>query len=157
MAKLRLPKPTDSLADCVWLPRFIAKVRHHAEGLLDGDYLLAFCHPRAVDGHFLRHFGLEKDDAISAILRAKSDDTLEQWFTALPGVTKERIAAWNEFAPKIGSPGHPGERELAFMLRKTYPDSIPAEALRSSFAAILWDEWRLELPNKDPTQQAAEF
>jgi hypothetical protein len=140
MADQRLPKPTDQLAGCVWLPRLIAKVRRHHEGRLEGDYLLALCHPRAVDGHFLEHFGLEKEHALSAILSAANDRELEQWFTALPGVTSERITEWNEFAPKIGSAGHPGERELAFMLRRAYPDGIPAQAQRSSFEAILWDE-----------------
>ncbi len=135
-----LPKPTDQLAGCVWLPRFVAKARRHREGRLEGDYLLAFCHPRAVDGHFLAHFGLDKESALDAISKAATDHELEQWFTALPGVTKERIAAWNEFAPKIGSPGHPGERELAFMLRRIYPDGFPPEAQRSSFYAFLWDE-----------------
>lgn len=140
MSDLSLPKPTDELAGCVWLPRFIAKIRRYQEGRLEGDFLLAFCHPRAVDGHFLRHFDLDRESALSAVLAASTERELEHWFTALPGVTEERIAAWNEFAPKIGSPGHPGERELVFMLRRTYGDAIPEEAMRSSFDAILWDE-----------------
>jgi hypothetical protein len=137
---LRLPKPTDKLANCVWLPRFIAKVRLHHEGQLEGDYLLAFCHPRAFDGRFLAHFSLDKESALSAILSATTESEVEQWFSSMPGVSEESIAAWNEFAPKIGSPGHPGERELAFILRRTNPDGIPPEARRSAFDAILWDE-----------------
>ena len=77
---------------------------------------------------------------VTAILSAKTDEELEQWFTSLPEVTQERIAAWNEFAPLIGSPGQPGERELAFMLRRTYPNEAPPVALNSAFDAILWDE-----------------
>lgn len=140
MTRPILPRPTEQIAGCVWLPRFAAKVRHHHEGKLSGDYLLAFCHPKAVDGHFLRHFGLDKEHAIQSILAAADETALEHWFRSLPGVTKETIAAWNEFAPRIGSPGHPGERELAFMLRRSYPNGIPAEAQRSSFDAILFDE-----------------
>ncbi len=146
MADLRLPKPSEELAGCVWLPRFIAKVRHHHAGTLSEDYQLAFCHPRGVDGRFLEHFALDKDDAITAILSARTEEELEQWFTSLPEVTEERIAAWNEFAPLIGSPGHPGERELAFMLRRTYPNGAPPAALNSAFDAILWDE-RQQLSN----------
>lgn len=140
MADLRLPKPTEQLAGCVWLPRFIAKVRHHHAGTLGGDYQLAFCHPRGVDGRFLEHFTLDKENAINAILGAATEGELEQWFTSSPGVTEDRIAAWNAFAPLIGSPGHPGERELAFMLRRTYPNGAPPAASNSSFDAILWDE-----------------
>lgn len=140
MANPRLPQPTEKLAGCVWLPRFIAKVRLHEAGILDGDYQLAFCHSRGVDGRFLEHFNLDKDDAIRAILGSASDAECEQWFTSLPEVTSEHIDAWNEFAPLIGRPGHPGERELAFMLRRIYRGEPPPVALNSSFEAILWDE-----------------
>ena len=140
MANPRLPEPTEKLAGCVWLPRFIAKVRLHDAGKLNEDYQLAFCHPRGVDGRFLEHFGLEKDGAIRAILGCASDAECEQWFMSLPDVTSERIDAWNEFAPRIGGPGQPGERELAFMLRKIYRGEPPPVALNSSFEAILWDE-----------------
>ena len=140
MSNLLLPKPADQLANCVWLPRFIAKVRLHDEGGLEGDYRLAFCHPKAIDGRFLAHFGLEKESAIATIVNAESYDEIAQWFTSQPGVTEESINAWNEFAPRIGSPGQPGERELAFMLRRAYPDGIPPAAQRSSFEAILCEE-----------------
>ncbi len=135
-----LPKPTEILAGCVWLPRFIAKARRHAAGELKDDYLLAFCHPRGVDGRFLAHFDLEQEATLSAIVNCTDVQEVERWFKAQPSVTAERIAAWNELAPKIGSPGHPGERELKFILRRTYPNGIPPEALHSSFSAILFDE-----------------
>lgn len=140
MTDLRLPKPTERLAGCVWLPRFAAKVRLHHAGELEGDYLLAFCHPRAMDGRFLDHFGLDKDATLAAIRGARTDEELAQWFTSAAGVTPDRIEAWNKFAPRIGSPGQPGERELTYMLRRIYPDGAPPDALKSSFDAILWDE-----------------
>lgn len=136
----RLPKPTDQLAGCLWLPRFAAKVHLHATAQLGADYELAFCHPRGVDGRFLAHFGIEKDEAIKAILDASQDCKVAQWFTALPNVTYTSIREWNDFAPMIGRPGQPAERELAFMLRRIYPDGGPPVPLASAFEAILWDE-----------------
>ena len=140
MSKARLPKPADQLAGCLWLPRFAAKVRLHAAGQLGADYAFAFCHPRAIDGRFLAHFGIEKDDAIAAILNTSQDIELAQWFTSLPKVNAASILAWNAFAPLIGRPGQPGEREFAFMLRRMFPDGGLPVPLASAFEAILWDE-----------------
>ena len=140
MFNAQLPKPTDHLAGCIWLPRFAAKVRMYAAGQLGADYEIAFCHPRGVDGRFLAHFGLDKAGAIEAIMKTTQDRELAHWFTALPTVTDKSIREWNEFAPLIGRPGQPGERELAFMLRRTYPDGAPPVPLTSAFDAILWDE-----------------
>lgn len=133
---LRLP--TETLAGCVFLPRFLDKLRAHAAGLLPRDYLIAFGHPRGMDGHFFQHFRFEKD-AVIAALTALPDETAAAWFLAQPGVTPASIAAWNELAPQIGRPGQPGHRELQWMLRRVFGDAIPPQ-VSSSFEAILWDE-----------------
>lgn len=133
-------KPTERLAGCVWLPRFVDKVRKHACGQLTGDYQLAFCHPLGLDGHFLRHFGLDTELALAAILSSADDSVVAAWFLSQPGVTDTRINEWNEFAPLFGRTGNPGERAFKLMLSRMTKNIPNAPRLHSAFEAILWDE-----------------
>ncbi len=89
-------------------------------------------HPRGVDGHFLRHFGLQKENALQTIAALQNDEAVERWFAQEPGVTDASVAAWNELAPMLGKKGHPGENELQFAWKKFYgrvEEPCPAETL----------------------------
>ena len=80
-AKMKLRPPTDTLAGCVWLPRFVDKVRHHLASTLEPDFVRPFCHPLATDGAFLSHFSLEKDEIIEIVRASNGDDAaVERWF-----------------------------------------------------------------------------
>ncbi|MSU64812.1 MAG: DUF5069 domain-containing protein [Opitutus sp.] len=91
---MKLRRPTDKLAGCVWLPRFIDKARHHLAGTLDPDYVRPFCHPLATDGVFLAHFALAKEEVIGQVAAANgSDELVAAWFAQRPQCTPERIDA----------------------------------------------------------------
>jgi hypothetical protein len=79
---MNLPAPRDTLAGCVWLPRIIAKARAFGRGELPQDYQVPFCHPKGVDGQFLAHFALTREDVLAAA--AKTDSELREWFCARP-------------------------------------------------------------------------
>jgi hypothetical protein len=63
---MNLPTPYNTLANCVWLPRILAKARLLKSGNLPQDYAARFCNPTGVDGQFLLHFNLNRDDVLSA-------------------------------------------------------------------------------------------
>lgn len=107
---MTLRRPYDTLTGCRWLPRFIDEARHHLAGTLPPDYRIAFCSPQGVDGFFLRHFGLAKDEILAVVRREGSDEGVAAWFVARPDADGERIRTWNELAPKIRKPGFPGHR-----------------------------------------------
>ncbi len=103
------------------------------------SYRIAFGARTGVDGFFFRHFGLSKAQVLSAI-RERSDDTaVAEWFLQQPGVTPERIAAWNRFAPMLGVKGHPGYRTRQIVKWLLYPKSI-TRPVGSLFAMIAQDE-----------------
>jgi hypothetical protein len=143
--RLNLRRPTAKLADCVWLPRFIDKARHHLAGTLDPDFVRPFCHPLATDGVFLGHFELSKDEILDVIARSKGDDALvAEWFRQRPQSGAEKVAAWNELAPNIGKPGFPMHRGFSWMLRQLYGGVPPDPRVTSAFTAIAFDEGYLD-------------
>lgn len=145
MKRLNLRRPTAKLADCVWLPRFIDKARHHLAGTLDPDFVRPFCHPLATDGVFLGHFELSKDEILDVIARSKGDDALvAEWFRQRPQSGAEKVAAWNELAPNIGKPGFPMHRGFSWMLRQLYGGVPPDPRVTSAFTAIAFDEGYLD-------------
>jgi hypothetical protein len=124
----------------MWLPRFIDKTRWRARGDLPTDYEIAFCSPHGVDGVFLQHFFLDKDELLAVIARHSSDDrAIGAWFVNRAESAPERIAAWNRLAPEIGKANQPGQRGLRFMLRRLYPNGHDARIV-SAFTAIAFDE-----------------
>ena len=58
---MRLPRPQDQLAGCVWFPRFAEKARRFLARQLPFTYRVAFGSRLGIDGAFLRHFGLTLD------------------------------------------------------------------------------------------------
>ena len=111
---LPLPVPRDnSLAGCVWLARFLAKARLLLADQLPPDYVERFGAPDGVDGNFFRFFAVGHEQLMDVIRREPSDEAVARWFLALPGISAERIAAWNDFAEKLGHPGLPMSQRLA--------------------------------------------
>lgn len=123
-----LPLPRARLADCVWLPRIIAKIRAIVSGELPPEYVARFCDRDSVDEHFLSFFGLAKEEMITAVQHSRNDDgAVAAWFCARPGIDAARIAAWNEFAEKLGRPGFPMERRYHDILPRAYSFLDPAK------------------------------
>jgi hypothetical protein len=124
-----IPAPRDRLADCVWLPRIIAKARLQRVGKLPPEYEVRFGGPGGVDEVLLSHFGITKGDVVNA--STLTDDAVAAWFSALPRATPERIQEWNHIAVNLGKPGFPLEARLPLGLATKYahvahrkPDSI---------------------------------
>jgi hypothetical protein len=142
---MKLRRPTDKLAGCVWLGRFVDKVRHHLAGTLEPDYARPFCHPLATDGVFFAHFGLDKDEIIRVVGESKgSDEVVAAWFKQRAQYTAESVAAWNELAPNIGKEGFPVHRGFLWMLRQYYGGVAPDPRVDSAFTAIAFDEGYLD-------------
>lgn len=138
-----LRRPQATLGGCVWLPRFIDKCRLHLAGKLPADFQLPFCNPLAVDGIFLAHFGLAKEEIVAAVARAADDAAVLAWLVARGSFTEEKIAAWNALAPQIGKPGQPGARGLAWARQAYFQNAVDPRA-DSSFTIIAWDEGYLD-------------
>ncbi|WP_447969242.1 DUF5069 domain-containing protein [Nitrospira sp. M1] len=121
----RIRKPTDQLAGCCWLPRFIDKVRLQISGKLPLLYRMTFCSPMGFDGYFLRHFQIRKNDFLKAVQDSGvGEDGIGQWFLAQPGVTEERVAEWNAFAPRLGESGQPGYWTFHLVKYVFYPKAV---------------------------------
>lgn len=136
---IQLRPPTVQLAGCCWLPRFSDKARLLLAGKLPLSYRLAFCSALGIDGHFLKHFGLTRANFLRGVRHAKDDDTLASWFLAQPTVTAPAIAAWNEFAPKIGAKGRPGHLVLLLVKPILY-SNLRGRSVDTIFEMIAQDE-----------------
>jgi hypothetical protein len=121
------------------LPRFAAKVRASLSHELPWSYRLALGSPRGIDGSFLRQFQLSYRQFVQAIEASSSDETLAQWFRALPSVTDDSIASWNRHAPMLGSKGCPGYLIRHLVKWVYYPKSL-IHPVQSLFEAIEQDE-----------------
>ncbi|MBS0657017.1 MAG: DUF5069 domain-containing protein [Verrucomicrobia bacterium] len=134
-----LPPPRARLADCSWLPRIAAKVREIRAGALPPEYLARFCAPDSVDHYFLQHFGLTKEAVIEAVSGCENEAEVAEWFTRLPGVDGDRIAAWNARGESLGQPGQPMEERLRAVLATTYAH-LDHSRIRSIYDVIERDE-----------------
>ena len=142
---MKLRRPTEKLAGCVWLPRFIDKARHFQAGTLEADYVRPFCSPLATDGVFFAHFEIEQDEILRVVAESAGDDaSVARWFTARPQGTVERVAAWNELAPNLGRDGYPVRRGFLWVLRHYYGGAAPDPRVDSVFTAIAFDEGFLD-------------
>lgn len=145
---LNLRRPWDrSLADCMWVARFSDKARLHLRGELTPDFEPFFGRKIATDGTFLGFFDLELESALETLREDTSDTAFTAWFLAQPGVTPDKIAAWNELAPQLGKPGQLMERNFRFAQTKFYGGPLADPRVVSVFSGIAWDECCLdELP-----------
>lgn len=142
---MKLRRPTEKLAGCVWLARLVDKVRHHCAGTLEPDFVRPFCHPLATDGAFLSHFALTRDEIIQAVRESNGDDAhVEGWFLSRPQSSTERITSWNQLAPNLGKEGCPMRRGFLWLLRHYYGGTPPDPRVDSVFTAIAFDEGFLD-------------
>lgn len=136
---MRLPRPQDQLAGCVWLPRFAEKARAFQTHRLPYVYRAAFGSRLGIDGAFLRHFNLTLPQFLAAVHTLEGDAVLAEWFLSLSAASPERIVEWNRRATMLGAKGHPGYRTRHFLKWVFYPKSVvtPVDSL---FEAIEQDE-----------------
>jgi hypothetical protein len=142
---MNIRAPWERLAGCVWLARLSDKIWLMRQGKLPSDYLMLLGHPRGIDGHFLRHFGLDKETTWEAIAAQSDDHGVGQWFLAQCGVTHETIQSWNDLAPHLGRAGWPGERELAIAMERFYGGAVMGSRVETLFDLIRIDE-NLSMP-----------
>lgn len=136
---MRLPNPRDKLVGCVWLPRHIAKIRHHLAEGLPLSYRVALGSRIGVDGYFFKHFHLSLEQTISAVKRHQTDAAIGTWFADRPEGSPESIERWNKFAETLGAPGHEGRVTVLIVRWFLYPKSI-GKAVGSIFDLIIQDE-----------------
>lgn len=142
---MKLRRPNETLAGCVWLPRFIDKARHCKAGTLEAEYERPFGHPLATDGVFFSHFQIDKTEILQVIEGSNGDDrVVVRWFEARPQFTGEAVKAWNELAPNIGKKGYPAHRGFLWILQRYYGGTAPDPRVDSVFTAIAYDEGFLD-------------
>src|SRR2546430_1286770 len=134
---IKLRRPTDKIGGCVWLPRFIDKCRLYQAASLPADYKLSFCNPQGIDGVFLSHFSLAKEEFLRVVSETDGDPGVAAWLEVQGMLTPGRVTAWNELAPTIGQPGQPGEKGFAWARRHFYA-SCTDPRVNSAFTAIAW-------------------
>ncbi len=134
---MKLPRASEKLAGCVWFPRILAKARLLQQGALPPDYAANFCHPKAVDGLFMLHFGLNREDVLSAA--AMSDEDAAKWFLSRAPDSTKRIEEWNQIGPNLGRPGYPLAERFAVALATTYKHVDP-RGLTTVFEVLEADE-----------------
>lgn len=127
------------LAGCCWLARMTDKVRASQQQDLSLLYRLSLGSPFGIDGFFLRHFGLSFSQFRTAVIDPRHDKDLEVWFLGQPGVDSSAIASWNDFAPKLGTPGYPVSHVRHLIKWFVYPKSIK-NPVNSLFEMIEQDE-----------------
>ena len=136
---ITLPPPRATLAGCMWLPRIIAKARLLQSGALPSEYETRFCHPTGVDAQFLKFFGLEKEDILSAA--CGNDDQVGAWFGEITARRPSMISEWNHLAQNLGKPGFPMAERLPIALSTAYQHLDPSK-ISSVFEALEADEFQ---------------
>ncbi len=102
---LKLPAPREKLAGCMWLPRIVAKARLLVAGKLPDDYVKRFGHVSGVDGYFLTHFRLTRDEIVA--MASQPDAEIAGWFASRADGGEKRTAEWNHLAVNLGRAGFP--------------------------------------------------
>jgi hypothetical protein len=100
---MKIPSPRESLAGCVWLPRILTKGRRLQAGSLPPEYAARFCHATGVDGQFLIHFALTREEVLRLAALPESEAVTVFLSQTSPG----RIQEWNHIALNLGRPGFP--------------------------------------------------
>ena len=140
---INVRSPFEKLAGCLHFARFTDKIRLHLAGQLPEDYQRPLFHPRGVDGFFMAHFGLSKEELLAAVQTSNHDDAeMAAWFESRIGHDEQKKKDWNELAANLGKPGQPMHETLAWAKKKW---NFPADApdLDSVFKSIEWDEGRM--------------
>ena len=136
---MKLRRPQEELAGCCWLARIVDKVRASQQDDFPLLYRLSLGSPIGIDGFFLRHFTMSFRQLRQAVLETSNDESLAQWFLNQPGVNAATIATWNEYGPKLGTPGYPGSQLLRIIKWFVYPKTI-THPVNNLFEMIEQDE-----------------
>jgi hypothetical protein len=133
---MKLPRPIDRLADCVWLPRIIEKARLLQAAALPEEYAARFCHVSGVDGQFMAFFDLKREELLTVSRR--SDEEVAEWFLSSAD-RKSRIPEWNRIGVNLGRPGFPMAERLPVALSTTYKH-LAEQKLETVFQMLEADE-----------------
>jgi len=125
------------MAGCVWLPRLIAKARLLQADMLPDDYMLRFCAPTGVDGHFLNFFDLTREDILN--IAPHTNSNVLAWFKGLPTAKPSRIRKWNTLAENLGRPGQPMADRLEYAKTHVIPH-LDTSNVETIFQVIELDE-----------------
>jgi Domain of unknown function (DUF5069) len=128
------------LAGCIWLARLTDKIRLHHAGILPDGYVPFLGHPRGVDGHFLRHFGLSQNATFHALAEAADDSSVERWFLNDHDAIHSKITSWNMLAPNLGRTGFPAVAELQFLIKRILEPEARVPGIATIFEAIELDD-----------------
>lgn len=139
---LNIRSPFEKLAGCYHLARITDKIRLHLAGELPTDYQLPLFHQRGVDGFFMNHFGLGKEELLAMVKASENDADVSTWFESRIGNDDQKKNSWNEFSVNLGRPGHPMHETLAWA-KKKYNSQCTDPTVDSVFLSIDWDEGRL--------------
>ena len=140
---LNIRSPFEKLAGCHHLARFTDKIRLHLEGKLPEDYQMPLFHQRGVDGFFMNHFGLTKEELLAAVKESNHDDAkVAAWFETRIGNDEQKKKSWNELSVNLGKPGQPMHETLAWA-KKKYNSQCNDPSIDSVFKSIEWDEGRI--------------
>jgi len=134
---MKLPSPRETLAGCIWLPRILGKARLLATGQLPDDYAARFCHPGGIDGIFMAHFALSREEILSAAALTVPDAAT--WFLARRPDAGKSIATWNEIAVNIGRPGYPLAERFPIAKTTVYAH-VKSEGMTTVFELLEADE-----------------
>jgi hypothetical protein len=115
--EMTLPRPTEKLVDCMWLPRILAKARLFAASELDEEYASRFCHVSGVDGQFIAFFDLTRENLLA--VSSRSDEEAGDWFCS-SSLRESKIPEWNQIAVNLGRQGFPMAERLPVALSTTY-------------------------------------
>lgn len=136
---MKLRRPQETLAGCCWLARITDKVRSSQQGDFPLLYRLSLGSPIGIDGFFLRHFKIPFRQFREAVHQTGDDTSLAEWFLSQPHVNATTIGTWNEFGPRLGTPGHPGSLLRLVIPWVVYPKAIK-HPVNSFFEMIEQDE-----------------
>ena len=140
---IRLRSPFEKLAGCYHLARITDKIRLHLAEALPADYQMPLFHPRGLDGFFIDHFGLTKEELLEMVSASAQDDAkVAAWFDQRINHDEQKKKSWNELSVKLGKPGQPMYETLEWA-RKKYNSTCTDASIDSTFKLIDWDEGRI--------------
>lgn len=134
---MKLPLPKAVLAGCVWRPRILAKAKLTQQGELDFGYERMFCHAGGVDGPFLKHFSLSREDVLKAAAMGNAEAC--EWFAALPNVNEKSVVDWNDLAVNLGRKDYPMSERLPIAMTTTYKH-LASRGFETAFEVLEADE-----------------
>ena len=95
--------PRETMADWVYLPRFIDKIRLHLAGKLSPDYQENFT--KGFDGSWLKAAGISAESFIEVVRNSATDGEVCDWVRTNVRKSNEEKAAFNDYILNRGREG----------------------------------------------------